>query len=427
LKETKEEIFGTRNSILHSYLKSENIDYLKDVWIVTARRSINSNPKTRYMVFVENTDKINLSMFKDFIKVYLLDTKNEEYSIKSARDADSEYKRFSKEEFRDFIVTNTKGEYIKSYAKGSSQSTCFSSFFRENMGKGYSLTDIDYLIPSSRLAIEEKNFNDKDKGYIGEGQFYSFKELKKDVFDKINLKIVNILSDKDTCHVKDFDEKKIINLVNKPKWGKMHEFEIKDDNIMSISSFLLKIKSNKINQYSMDDMLSIEELGINFIEEYFNNNSVSYSNVTKSYKYQRMDVDFVVNSDNDKKDCYVEVKADNYLTGNAVLEIVSNDQKKTDGWLLYSKANILAYYYTKNNTCYFIKMDKVKKFYLKNKDDRRFFSEIKSTSTASDNGEKIFYKTLFVLSNIEKLISEIGGKKVVLNKDGTYRKKIYKH
>ena len=79
----------------------------------------------------------------------------------------------SYDRFKQRIIEITNCKYVNSYAMGSKESTPLSRFFREKMGQGFALTDIDFYLTKNKLFIEEKNFIKDNTGYIGIGQCIS--------------------------------------------------------------------------------------------------------------------------------------------------------------------------------------------------------------------------------------------------------------
>ena len=194
MKEVKEEKFNSRNSILKPIFTKNNIDFISNIWIVTCRYSINKNKNSRYLVIIEgeynekyksileylnpNITVINVN-FNEIEKVVSV------YNIKTKK---SGLLTFSK--FKDRIIELTQCGFIESYALGSNQSSPLSRYFRENMGKGFALTDIDFYLTKTKIFIEEKTFVLKDQGFMGVGQCISFKEFITDIFPNVQILII---------------------------------------------------------------------------------------------------------------------------------------------------------------------------------------------------------------------------------------------
>ena len=187
---------------------------------------------TRYLIFFEtnNFDKDIYNDLKRVIKKQLLSrcfmvVINESVSkIKVKNISNKKIKEYDSGSFKNAIVRGSNCNFIESYAKGSPKGSRFSVFFRESMGKGFSLTDIDFVISNKSLLIEEKYFvEDENNGLLSEGQFYSIKELFQDCLN-INIKYKIIGYNDGKYYLKDFGAIKK-SLINHPKWGKMIKFK----------------------------------------------------------------------------------------------------------------------------------------------------------------------------------------------------------
>ena len=98
------------------------------------------------------------------------------------------------------------------------------------MGKGFSLTDVDFYLIKNQFLVEEKTFIVDDYGYLGQGQFYSFKEVVQDIQIMPNLYIILSNNGLEFFILK-FDEiVKNYEFVNLPKWGRMVKFKLPDAN-----------------------------------------------------------------------------------------------------------------------------------------------------------------------------------------------------
>lgn len=185
----KDEKFGSRPSILEDQLKEENIDYLKDVWFITCRRKINKDPDSRYLAFIETDDKgtfeekqyyDNIDNYFSCPLYYIYYEENGEWIIGNP---ENEVK-MNEDEFKSFIIKKTDCRFIKGKGFAEGEGTRFSKFFRSEMGNGFALTDLDFLIFNDHLTlIEEKGYRKDEKGYLGQGQYYSFQEIQKDILE----------------------------------------------------------------------------------------------------------------------------------------------------------------------------------------------------------------------------------------------------
>ena len=134
--------------------------------------------------------------------------------------------------------------------------------------------------------------------------------------------------------------------------------------------------------------------------------TVTIQDVSADPIYRAKDVDFIwryKHLDDIVLDAGVEVKGDERMvsTGNFFLETVSNDNKNTPGWLLYSEACFLAYVSMPENLLYMMMMQELRKGVL---DNRSNFREV-STSTQGAYGN-ILYRTkgLLVPKGILKIM-----------------------
>lgn len=150
---------GLRFSILDRVTKllSNKTQVLKNIYLVSALSRINNNKSSRYLILIDNIeyDDSILELINDYIPVYLV--KTEKYT--------------------------------------SSNASFLSSWFRNNMGRGFSFVDIDYFITNNRkiVLLEEKATPNSNLGY---GQLISYKELILDVLSlEAILIIANIIDD----------------------------------------------------------------------------------------------------------------------------------------------------------------------------------------------------------------------------------------
>lgn len=233
MKDVKKEIFGSRDSWLIEILKKRQISFLKDIWIATCRNSINNDKKTRYAVLLETKDISILNYINIEIPIYYIIVNKDSIYLENLRDnrsATMNYKTFIEN-----FTNKLKCKFIKSESEGSSNSTALSVFFRENMGKGYSLSDIDFYIKNSSILIEEKGYVKEGKGYLGQGQCLSFMEFVNDIF--INSIFYVLLKSNNKFYYKNLNLISCSNIKEIEKWGKMVEFsvdEITEDELISL-------------------------------------------------------------------------------------------------------------------------------------------------------------------------------------------------
>ena len=229
MEEVKKEKFGSRKSILKDLFKTNCISFISNIWVITCRNRINSDKDTRYLICIEGkisdeSVKILLSHIKVSIPIINVCFDEESKKIDLVDLINQKKSILSYEEFKNAIIKRTCCKYIDSYAKGSTESTPLSRFFRENMGKGFALTDIDFFITSKKLFFEEKNFIKNNEGYLGIGQCISMQEIINDIFNDITLKIVCI--DNNNFYLSDVQGIDCYNTKVIEGWGKMVVFKL---------------------------------------------------------------------------------------------------------------------------------------------------------------------------------------------------------
>ncbi|HIP33792.1 MAG TPA: hypothetical protein EYG89_03470 [Bacteroidia bacterium] len=239
MEEVKEEKFGSRNSILKNIFYKNSIEYIANIWVVTCRQAINNDKNTRYLVIIEgsysekyrdllsqintNVSIINVIFNEEVQKITI-------NNIKTKQKGELSYDKFKK---RIIEITNCK--FVNSYAMGSKESTPLSRFFREKMGKGFALTDIDFYLIKNKLFIEEKNFIKGNTGYLGIGQCISFKEIINDIFPNIELMIICIHNNE--FFISNFSEINCRKSEIIRGWGKMVPFNAKKINKEDLINF----------------------------------------------------------------------------------------------------------------------------------------------------------------------------------------------
>lgn len=241
MEEVKKEKFGSRKSILKDILIHNKIKFISNIWIITCRNVINPNKNNRYLVCIEGEyDNIE---YGDLLKkinknVSILNLKfNEKDRTVIIKNLESnKIEVLSNEDLKNRIIDLTKCKFISSYAMGSEESTPLSRFFRENMGKGFALTDIDFYILEKKIFIEEKNFIKDNQGYLGVGQCISFKEIINDIFNSLDLKI--ICNDGDDFFMADVNKINCGNTKFIDGWGKMVVFGLEKINKKDLINYL---------------------------------------------------------------------------------------------------------------------------------------------------------------------------------------------
>lgn len=96
-------------------------------------------------------------------------------------------------------------------------------------------------------------------------------------------------------------------------------------------------------------------------------NISSLLDVSLNKKYQKDDIDIIVNTEDGNVITY-EIKTDSFLTGNLFFEIVSNIERNTPGCMLYTKADYILYFFIKNGHLYKLPTIAFREWVVSNKD-----------------------------------------------------------
>lgn len=224
-KPVKDEIFGSRKSILKDKLK---ITLFENIFFATCLRRINPDPATRYMMLREcasaseykdtNFTEV-LPFFKSALTAGNILFDQEKIQVKNLRSGTSRV-FYQKEQFAVFLLKVLKchrGEpLITSSAKviENQEVSPLSRFLRTDLYGRVGSTDIDFMIlnaEKNRLTIvEEKLYTRENGGSIGHGQYLSFRELLNDVFadeKRSNIRFYLLFfpgEDKNKCYVYNF-------------------------------------------------------------------------------------------------------------------------------------------------------------------------------------------------------------------------------
>ena len=186
----KSEVFGTRPSLLKPILVDlPDITLFTDLWLITAIEKINPDPLSRYLLIKECLSReeffqTDLNLLQPFLKKsvphWLIHLDDGKVLLEWE---ETPYEEVTEDELVNRIIRETGCRLKPGKGKGSAQASPFSRFFRDKMGGGFSLTDIDYLaVKNDRLAIfEEKSFLSDTGGLVGIGQYLSFAEIHADV------------------------------------------------------------------------------------------------------------------------------------------------------------------------------------------------------------------------------------------------------
>lgn len=186
----KSEVFGTRPSLLKPLFSDiPDITLLTDLWLITAIGRINPNPLNRYLLIKECVSReeffgTDLNLLQPFLRntvpCWLIHLEDGKAIIEWE---ETPFEELVEDELVKRIIQTTDCMLESGKGKGSKQASPFSRFFRDKMGGGFSLTDLDYLaVKNNRLAIfEEKSFLSDKGGLVGYGQYRSFAEIHADV------------------------------------------------------------------------------------------------------------------------------------------------------------------------------------------------------------------------------------------------------
>jgi len=198
-KPVKDEIFGSRKSILKDKLK---ISLFENIFFATCLHRINPDPATRYIMLREcaSANEYKDTNFTELLPFFkstltagniLLD--REKIQIKNLRSGTSRV-FYRKEQFAVFLLKVLKchrGEPLAaSTAKviENEEVSPLSRFLRTDLYGRVGSTDIDFMILNAekdRLTlVEEKLYTRENGGSIGHGQYLSFRELLNDVFSE---------------------------------------------------------------------------------------------------------------------------------------------------------------------------------------------------------------------------------------------------
>lgn len=128
-------------------------------------------------------------------------------------------------------------------------------------------------------------------------------------------------------------------------------------------------------------------------------------NVEAAKPWQTVDVDLLVPITGLDTPLRVEVKADNYRTGNVALETVSVIERCRPGWMHCSTADVLAYYFTRTDDLFLFDFTALKGWFARNQ------SSLwpKTTSTPNRDGTGVEYHTEFYPVRLAQLADQLPG------------------
>lgn len=237
--EVKGEIFGSRPSRIEPLLKSSGISYVKNIFLLTCRARFNRDKKTRYLIVKEFTSPNSLEgvastldQISLYVKEYLQDRIvgihiNGEREVTLFQRGEAPVK-MTYSSLKDYLLSRVNCRYEPSYAKGSKRATPLSRFFREELGKSVSITDIDFFIPELGVFLEEKDYVDREfervYGLLGWGQCLSYRELLCDVIKGASFLLLFL--DREFLYFKKLRETLSCNdRISHGKWGNMVKLE----------------------------------------------------------------------------------------------------------------------------------------------------------------------------------------------------------
>lgn len=200
-----EERTGLRIKILESFLRKKMDSVQTDLYVVSAVGRINNDKKTRYIVIIDNRDY-------DYRINEIINLNIPIYIINYDKDDDSEENR-----------------------------TYFSKWFRENMGRAFSLIDVDYLLINKnkdKIVLIEEKVGKNSMLSLGYGQTLSYLEIIEDVINSKNAMLfiyidqgVNINSNIKYCSIKPIEK------INEIRNKKLKEIKL-EEILNKISEFL---------------------------------------------------------------------------------------------------------------------------------------------------------------------------------------------
>lgn len=125
--------------------------------------------------------------------------------------------------------------------------------------------------------------------------------------------------------------------------------------------------ANKIHNFNKS--IEIGDEGEAAVLAYLNqgSNIASIKDVTADPEYQKKDIDLLVKLKNGDE-IGVEIKSDQYTSGNLYYEAISNCEYNVPGCMEKSQANSLLYYFTETKELYLINLDAYRKWFEANKE-----------------------------------------------------------
>lgn len=173
-----------------------------------------------------------------------------------------------------------------------------------------------------------------------------------------------------------------------------------------------------VKSYSFDEKNNYSKRGTAVVTRYLNSqkDTLRVENVENESKYQFMDIDlvWVYKKNGSEIVTYVEVKTDDYTTGNFWLETVSNEEKGTSGCFVKSKADLFFYYFPKWDRLYIMPMQKAQSWFTTNLQRFR-----ESRTTTKDDFGAHQHTTVGRIVPIVVMLNEVKNIQVIENVSST--------
>ncbi|RMF61815.1 MAG: hypothetical protein D6748_00775 [Calditrichaeota bacterium] len=223
-KPVKDEIFGTRRSILKNYLK---FHLYENLFLATCIKRFNPNPDSRYLLLREcfdekafNDDSLKelRPFFRDSLKLGNCWFHQNKILLRSLQlDKVEEFTHST--QLATFLLKvlhcNGKEELKHSTAvvPESEDVTPLSRFLRQELFGRVASTDIDFMIVNKEkksLTLVEEKLYTQTGGSIGQGQYLSFREIVLDVLKNTSDPGINFFlvcfpnQDTEHCYVYNF-------------------------------------------------------------------------------------------------------------------------------------------------------------------------------------------------------------------------------
>lgn len=158
-----------------------------------------------------------------------------------------------------------------------------------------------------------------------------------------------------------------------------------------------------MREFAFKDMCKVSSTGIEVVTKLLSDSPriASIINAENHKLFRYLDIDLIVTKKTGEV-ITIEIKTDTHTTGNLYIELKSNIEHNTQGWLYKSKADYIYYYFTKTNQLIAIDLESLQ-------DHLRDFRGYKYTfNQTTVQGTK--YTTLGVLIPIDALLNNCKSK-----------------